>query len=95
MSRREIQTAHSSFPKDLRLSVDDCEMLLFIHLNGAVPYDNWPVARQAARMVERLKRLGYLRRKYWPLRYGLSRSGFTLVRWLMASLEHRDAKSRA
>ncbi len=95
MSRPEILKAHSSLPKRLKITVEDCELLLFINLNSPIPYDEWPAEYRQSAAIERLKRRGHVRRKYWPLRYGVSRSGYTLVRWLTASLEHRSPNSSA
>lgn len=77
------------------ITLRDCEMALFVYLNGAVFYDDWPKEYQNGAAMERLKRLGYVRRKYDPLRYGLSRSGHNLIIWLTATLEHRNSISAA
>jgi hypothetical protein len=81
-------------PRALRLSLIDCQLLLFIEKNCAVPYEDWPKEYQAATALEKLRKRGHLTRKYTPNRYGLTRSGFSLARWIIASIEHTTAKDR-
>lgn len=94
MSRREIQTALSRMPKSLRLSVTDCQLILFIEKNCALDYEQWPKEYRLISVLERLKRRRYLSLKYNPTRYGLTRFGFSLARWLAASIEHTTTQDR-
>lgn len=93
-SRRAIQTTLSRLPKGLRLTPQDCQIVLFLEKNCAVAYESWPKEYQVESVIEKLKRRGYLTRKYNPNRCGLTRSGFGLARWLSASLEHTATKDR-
>lgn len=81
-------------PKRLRLNVDDCRVVLFIDKNCAIPYESWPKDLKLSGTIEKLKRRCYIARKYEPTRYGLTRSGYSLARWITDSIEHTTVKAR-
>ena len=88
IDRQAIQTALSRMPTGLRLKLVDCCIILFAYSNCALPYLSWPEEYRNNRLVEKLKKRGYLNRKYDPLRYGLTKSGFSLASWILACAEH-------
>ncbi len=82
-------------PSVLRLNLTDCQLILFIQKNCTVPYESWPKEYQVGTSLEKLRRRGYLSRKYTPNRYGLTKSGYGLARWITVAIEHTTTKVRS
>ena len=74
-------------PPGLRLTFKDCLILLYVEQHPSRPYDQWPVELRV-KAVEKLRRRGYLLRGYWPIKFTITRRGFSLVEWIKSSLEH-------
>jgi hypothetical protein len=86
--RQVLQTAHSRLPPGLRLTLKDCLILLHVEQNRNMPYDRWPQELKLHKSIEKLRKRGYLHRGYWPTKYGITKSGFSLVNWIKSSCEH-------
>lgn len=83
-----LPIAHSKLPPGLRLTLNDCLILLHVEQNRNMPYDQWPQELKLHKAIEKLRRRGYLHRGYWPTKYGITKSGFSLVNWIKSSCEH-------
>lgn len=59
------------------------------------PYDKWPVELKLPKAVEKLRRRRYLHRGYWPTNYSITRTGYTVVKWIISSIEHSSASTAA
>jgi hypothetical protein len=62
--------------------------LLYVEQHWNVAYDQWPKELRLSRTVERLRRRRYLLRGYWPTKYTITRTGYSLVKWIQLALEH-------
>lgn len=94
-SRKLIQIARSNFPSGLRLSAQDCETLLFIEKNPGLAYKMWPADYQSYQLVAKLRKRGWVKRSYWPTRFAVTRTGFNIVKWIAAAIEHGTPPTRA
>lgn len=79
----------------MHLALRDCELLLFVEHNRALAYNHWPKDYQDSRVMTKLRKRGWVKRMYFPTRYAMTRSGYSIVRWIMSAIEHATSKSRA
>ena len=90
-SPQSIQTAHSKLPPALRLTFNDFLVLFYVEQYRNAPYSQWPNELKMPKVVDKLRRRGYVHRGYWPTKYSITRHGFSLVKWIRASIEHTNA----
>ena len=76
-------------PPTLRLSDNDCVVLLFAERNRNIPFAHWPKEYRHYKALAKLNRRGYLGRADSPKRFYITPSGYSLARWILAALEHR------
>ncbi len=69
----------------------EAEILRYIEAHPGEDYEAWPRSVRLTRTVEAMRRKHYIRRKYFPTRYYLTRSGTSLTAWLKTLSEHRSA----
>jgi len=93
--RQLIQTVRSNFPPSLHLALRDCELLLFVDHNPGLAYNHWPKDYQDSRVMTKLRKRRWVKRLYFPTRFSMTRSGYSIVSWIVSAIEHATAKSRA
>jgi hypothetical protein len=74
-------------PPGLQVTPLEAEILNYLKLNPGTDYEKWPKAVRVPRTVENMRRKQYIRRKYEPTRYYLTREGTGIVTWLSRLLE--------
>ena len=87
-----IEKVQRELPRGLRLTVNDCTVLLFVERNRTLPFKRWPKEYRHYRALAKLCRNGYLGRVNSPKRFLLADTGCSMVRWLLASLAHSGTK---
>jgi len=83
-----IRIAHSKLPASFRLTLRDCIILFYAEQYRNAPYAQWPRDLKMNKAVDKLRRRRYLHRGYFPTKYNITQVGFSLVRWIRASIEH-------
>lgn len=68
-------------------------MLAFLYANSGAPLDAWPQELQNLRVLERLRTRNLIRKKDYPVRYFLTRQGFSLATSIQSLREQRTAKT--
>jgi len=96
--REPKTTCQKTFPFEIppgfQITPLEASILAFIKANPGLDYERWPKAVKVPRTVENMRRKQYIRRKYEPTRYFLTREGTGLVTWHTRLLEHnKDAES--
>ena len=89
---QRLKTVHSSLPPGFRLTLNDCLILLHTEQHRNTAYALWPQGLKLPKAVEKLRCRRYLIRSYWPTKYNITRTGFSLVKWIHSSLEHAASK---
>lgn len=94
-SPQSIQTAHSKLPPAIRLTFNDCLVLFYVEQHRNAPYCQWPTELKMPKVVDKLRRRDFVHRGYFPTNYSITRTGFSLVKWIRASIEHTNANLAA
>ena len=85
---RVPKTFPFELPPGFPLTPLEASVLFYLKDHPGVDYEKWPGDVKVPRTVENMRRKRYIRRKYEPTRYFLTREGTGLVTWLNRLLEH-------